>query len=215
MLEDVPRPRLHDLEGTLDAVERLVRSGGVDAVTVRAVAEEAGVSNGSIYHAFGSRAVLVATTWLRAAREFLTLLHEVVDADTGADPSGVVVEAALAPAYLAERRPGASAVLTAISRDEVLALQLPTALEADIASQQKELVGQMVRLAERVWGRRDGAAVDLVEACVVALPAALLLRGDRTGDPLARARVAAAVRALVELGPPARRGRTRTKEKKR
>lgn len=48
----------------LDATVTLLAAGGLNAVTVAAVAREAGTSNGSLYHRFGDRAGL-----LRAAQE--------------------------------------------------------------------------------------------------------------------------------------------------
>ena len=50
---------MHDRDAMLDAAEELAVQGGVKAVTIRAVSEKAGISNGAIYHAFGSRGGLV------------------------------------------------------------------------------------------------------------------------------------------------------------
>lgn len=46
-------------ERMLDAAEALLEIGGLGAVTVAAVAERAGTSNGSLYHRFGDRAGLL------------------------------------------------------------------------------------------------------------------------------------------------------------
>ena len=48
----------------LEATLELLEAGGLQAVTVAAVAQQAGASNGSLYHRFGDRAGL-----LRAAQE--------------------------------------------------------------------------------------------------------------------------------------------------
>ncbi|WP_156519289.1 helix-turn-helix domain-containing protein, partial [Rhodococcus sp. EPR-134] len=75
----MPRPRVHDLDTLLDAAEKLAATAGPSAVTVRAVSDATGVSNGAIYHAFGSRSGLVGSAWLRAARRFLALQQSRVD----------------------------------------------------------------------------------------------------------------------------------------
>ena len=54
----VPRPRVYDLDTVLDAVEALVAAQGPAAVTVRAVASAAGVSNGALYHNFSSLSLI-------------------------------------------------------------------------------------------------------------------------------------------------------------
>src|SRR5690242_19817308 len=48
----------------VEATLELLEAGGLQAVTVAAVAQQAGASNGSLYHRFGDRAGL-----LRAAQE--------------------------------------------------------------------------------------------------------------------------------------------------
>nr|WP_307695101.1 TetR family transcriptional regulator [Nocardia beijingensis] len=63
----MPRPRIHDPGTVLDAAESLAVRCGPAAVTTHAVAAATGVSNGAIYHTFGSRAELLGRTWLRAA----------------------------------------------------------------------------------------------------------------------------------------------------
>src|SRR3977135_4036826 len=92
----MPRPQVYDRDAMLDAAEELAVEGGVKAVTLRAVSERAGISNGAIYHAFGSRGGLVGRAWVRAARRFLALQRQTVDAED--DPTRAVIAAAAAPA---------------------------------------------------------------------------------------------------------------------
>src|SRR5450755_3701002 len=105
----MPRPRTYDPDIVLDAAESLAVRAGPAAVTIRAVEAAAGVSNGAIYHTFGSRAGLVGRTWLRAARRFLAVQTELVDAtldgDSGGDAVAAVVAAANAPAAFARKFP--------------------------------------------------------------------------------------------------------------
>ncbi len=63
----MPRPRVHDLDRLLDTAEHLAAEDG--AVSVRSLAAAAGVSNGAIYHAFGSINALLGRVWLRADRD--------------------------------------------------------------------------------------------------------------------------------------------------
>ncbi|MBF6210117.1 TetR family transcriptional regulator [Nocardia puris] len=205
----MPRPRFHDPEVVLDAAEALAAGGGPGAVTVRAVAAATGASNGALYHTFGSRAGLLGRTWLRAAHRFLAVQTELVDAsekDSGVEHSGIaaVVAAAEAPSVFAERYPGSSRLLLTLSRDRLLGEDLPGDLATDVAAAERALVALLVRLARRLWGRGDRRAVDVLTLCVVDLPTAILLDRDRLADPDARARLRAAVRAVLAEGPPPR-----------
>lgn len=75
----MPRPRIHSVEDLLDATERIAVQDGPAAVTVRAVSQATGISNGAIYHAFGSRGGMVGHAWLRAAQRFLDMQRDAVD----------------------------------------------------------------------------------------------------------------------------------------
>ena len=50
----------------LEATRELLETGGLQAVTVAAVADRAGTSNGSLYHRFGDRAGLLQAAQDRA-----------------------------------------------------------------------------------------------------------------------------------------------------
>jgi AcrR family transcriptional regulator len=70
----VGRPREHD-EATraalLEATERLVAGGGAAALSVRAVAEEAGTTTRAVYSLFGSKDGLLVDAIAHRAFEFL------------------------------------------------------------------------------------------------------------------------------------------------
>ncbi|MFI8974732.1 TetR family transcriptional regulator [Nocardia asteroides] len=201
----MPRPRIHDPETVLDAAENLAARSGPAAVTVRAVAAATGVSNGALYHSFGSRQEVLARTWLRAARRFLALQAvDVERAITAADPAAritAVVDAAETPARLADTHPNSARVLLLVDRAELLTGELSAELDREIADTEKALLSVLIRLARALWGRADRRAVATVTTCLVDLPTALLLRRDRLTDPLARKHLRAAVRAVLELGP--------------
>lgn len=204
----MPRPRIHDLDRVLDAAEQLAVDSGAAAVTIRALSAATSISNGAIYHAFGSRAGLLGRVWLRDAQRFLRLQRTMVDHALTADGStGQAVEAVVAaadtPAEFLDRHPGAGRFLLTVSRRELLGSgETPQELAEEMRGLDRTLTELFTELARGVFGRADREAVAVVRDCVVELPAALLLRGRRTPDPFVRARLAAAVRAVLELPLP-------------
>ena len=208
----MPRPRLYDRDLVLDAAESLAVQTGPAGVTTRAVASAAGVSNGAIYHSFRSRGDLVAHTWLRAARGFLSVQGELVDAaltDPAADPVDAVVAAADAPAVYYGLHPQSARLLVRVSRSQLLGDAVSDEVAAELAALDAELVALLVRLARKLWNRRDAAAVDAVTLCVVDLPTAFLLSRHRIDSEWARLRLGSAVRATLADGPPPRPSKTK------
>lgn len=218
----MPRPRTHDPDTVLDAAESLAVRSGPAAVTIRAVAAATGVSNGAIYHTFGSRAELLGRSWLRAARRYLAMQMDLVEAHLGAaaviaasssngrgatdspEVVAAVVAAAETPVEFARQFPDSSKLLLTVSRDELLGDELPDQVAAELAGTDDALVGLIIRLSCALWGRGDGAAVDVITTCVVDLPTAILLRRNRIAEPIARQHLRAAVRAVLDVGPPDR-----------
>ncbi len=205
----MPRPRIHDLDAVLDAAEHLAARSGPAAVTIRAVAAATGVSNGAIYHSFGSRAELLARAWLRAAHRFLELQTIHIDAALPAAPQpgspacvDAVVAAARTPAVFARAHPDSSALLLTVSREQLLGDDLPDALAAELTGTDQALVRLMIRLAQAMWDRRDGPAVAVITTCLVDLPTAILLRRNQIRSPHAQRQLEAAVRAVLDVGPP-------------
>jgi AcrR family transcriptional regulator len=194
----MPRPQLHDRDAMLDAAEALAVRGGPKAVTVRAVSELSGISNGAIYHAFGSMGGLVGRAWARAARRFLALQRDLVDA--AADPISAVVAAADAPAVFSEQFP-VSALLVLGTRREELVGEAPADVQADLKALDDDLRDLLIRLSIAVFDRKDGAAVAVIEDCVVGLPTGLMLRRPMPPTADARRRLAAAVEAILAVGP--------------
>ncbi|HXS85361.1 MAG TPA: TetR/AcrR family transcriptional regulator [Mycobacterium sp.] len=199
----MPRPRVYEPDRVLDAVESLTVASGPAAVTIRAVSSAVGVSNGALYHTFESRSGLMGRAWIRAARRFFTLQHASVDqALADGDPRAAVVVAAEAPAVFAEQHPKSSAVLWAVSREELLNSDLPDDVAAELHELQRLLIGLMIRLADALWGRKDARAVDSITTCIVDLPTAIVLSRDRLANPTAREHLRASVRAVLDVGPP-------------
>jgi AcrR family transcriptional regulator len=201
----MPRPRVHAPDAVLDAVEELLVERGRAQLTIRALAERSGASNGSIYHAFGSLETVVAAAWLRRARQFLTLQATAVEqALADGDGRRAVQAAADAPARLADDDLRAAQLLVALQRDDLLTDAVAASVAEDLRALDATLAATLRRLAGAVWERGDAAAVDAVTVCVVRLPAALLFGEIRRGlvRPHTRAQLAAAVGAVLECGPP-------------
>lgn len=191
----MPRPRVHDPDKVLDAVENLVVSAGPSAATVRAITDAVGASNGALYHTFGSRKGLLSRTWLRAGRRFLDLQRQLVAAaQPGLD---AIVAAAQAPAVFAERHPGSAHLTFRVDRKELIATG-----DEHLRELETQLIDFMIELSTAAWDRRDRAAVDTVTVCIVDLPTAILLHRNRITSPTAREQLDAAVRAVLAVGPP-------------
>ncbi len=202
---------MHDLDRLLDVAEGLVARDGLEGFTVRGLSAAAGVSNGAIYHAFGSVPALLGRTWLRAGNDFLELQTALVEpALAAADAVGAVAAAADAPAAFALRRPAGARMLMSIRSDRLLGPQLPQEVAEALLGLERRLVALLVRLALAVWGRSDAAAVGVITSCVVDLPTALYGR-ELTGPTLEpveipadlRRRLEAAVRAVLTVPLPA------------
>jgi AcrR family transcriptional regulator len=198
----VPRPRVYEPDRVLDAVESLAVASGPAAVTIRAVSAAVGVSNGALYHTFESRSGLMGRAWIRAARRFFTMQHDLVDqALADGDPQAAVVAAADAPAVFGDRYPDSSKLLWLVSREELLDSDLPDDVAAELHDLHRSLIDLMIRLADKLWDRRDARAVDTITTCIVDLPTSIVLRRDRLANPTAREHVRASVRAVLDVGP--------------
>lgn len=206
----MPRPRVHDLDRVLDVAEELAVTAGPAAVTIRALSEATAMSNGALYHAFGTRAGLLGRAWVRAAERFLQLQRDAVEHALDGAPVAVdeataveaVVAAALCPAMFHDQNPTSAQFLLTVPRDELLrAGDVPEGVTTELHQLDRALVTIFIRLSRSLWDRKDKQAVALIRDCVVHLPTALLLREKRTADPAARERLAAAVRAVLTIPP--------------
>jgi AcrR family transcriptional regulator len=202
----MPRPRVYEPDRVLDAVESLAVASGPAGVTIRAISAATGVSNGALYHTFGSRSGLMGRAWLRAGRRFLTVQNTLVDqalSETGPRAAVAAVAAAAdAPVVFAEQYPDSSKLLLTVRREELLNSDLPDEIAMELRDLDRLLVDLMIRLAVNVWDRKDARAVDTITTCIVDLPTAILLRRDRLGNATAREHLRAAVRAVLDIGPP-------------
>jgi AcrR family transcriptional regulator len=170
---------VHAPDAVLDAAEDLLVARGRASLTIRALAERAGASNGSIYHSFGSLETVAGSAWLRRAEQFLALQRTAVEDELiRGNARGAVQAAADSPARLADHDLRAARLLVVLNRDDVLT----DAVAPPVADRLR--------------------ALDVVTTCVVRLPAALLFPGIRAGRvrPQTRIRLAAAVGAVLHCG---------------
>ena len=192
----------------MDAAELLAVTSGPNAVTIRAISATTGVSNGALYHGFGSRAGLLGRVWLRAAERFLLVQREAVERALSGSPSGeaaadAVVAAADAPAIFLEQHPTCGRFLLTVRREELIgSSDIPPDVATGLRTLDTLLGDLFAQLARRLWDRDDRDAIGVMRDCIVELPSALLLRGHQRTDHLARQRLSAAVRAVLHVGPP-------------
>ena len=89
------RPKQHDdatRDALLAAAERLVEQGGTGALSVRAVADDIGVSTRAVYSTFGSKEALVEAL---AKRSFEMLRDAIAELPETTDPASDLVHTAL------------------------------------------------------------------------------------------------------------------------
>ncbi|MEU0313843.1 helix-turn-helix domain-containing protein [Nocardioides sp. NPDC006273] len=198
------RPRQHDLDDLLGHARRLWIERGADGLTIRALSSVSGASNGAVYHAFGSRAGLLARVWAQEAGRFLAFQRDRVrEAVLDGDATSALVAAALAPATYATDNADGARLLLAVTADDLLAADPGEPARTQLIDLQKELGTLLVDLASALWDRRDRAAVEVVRHCVVTLPGALLLQADDIADPLAAHSLEHAVHGIAAVAPPA------------
>jgi AcrR family transcriptional regulator len=196
---------LQEHDYVLDSTEDLVAQDGIEAVTIRALTKATGVSNGAIYRTFESRGGLLGRVWIRAERRFLDQLTSLVEearAQPGSEPLDAVYAAAETSLLYPDLYPGSSACLMTVRRDDVVSQPMPADIAEHLRALERELAAVMAQLAEGLWGRSDQSAVNLIATCIIDLPKWIGPRGERYSLPIVRDYLRAAVRSVLEVGPP-------------
>jgi len=196
------RPRQHDPEALLDHARSLWVERGTSGLTIRALSARAGVGNGALYNAFGSRDNLMARVWAREARAFLAYQRALVGGID--DPQEAVIAAALSLATYAEGNEEASRLLLAVEAKDLINGELGEVERAELEHGRTVLGDLIIELAEKLWSRTDREAVLLIKFCLVELPGKLLLSRRRIDDPIAQHAVREAVRGITSAPPPDR-----------
>lgn len=197
------RPQEIDFDQVLEHAQAIWMADGMSAVTTRALSARSGVSNGAIYHHFGSRNHLLAQVWAREAAAFRTFQREQIrQAREGGTPQDAVVAAALVTGGYADVKPQAVRVLLASRPDVIPDDGLPDPVKDQLRDHRSDAAQLITELALEVWDRDDEVARTLMRYCVVDIPARLFMASRRPNDPLARFAIEHAVRGLLAAGPP-------------
>ncbi|MDT5136263.1 MAG: hypothetical protein QOD58_525 [Mycobacterium sp.] len=201
----MPSPTLQEHDYVLDSTENLVAQDGIDAVTIRALTKATGVSNGAIYRTFESRGGLLGRVWIRAEQRFLGQLTSFVEEATarpGSEPLDAVYAAAETSLLYPELYPGSAACLMTVHRHDVVSQPMPREIAEQLQALELQLTDVMAQLAEALWQRSDAGAVDLIATCILDLPKWIARRGERYSLSMRRDYLRAAVRSVLEVGPP-------------
>lgn len=157
------RPARHDAEALLDAGVRLFVDGGARAVTMAAVAREAGAPSGSVYHRFPDRSALLHALWRRAVQSF----DEPYRDQLGDDPTPQrAVEMAVWVVEWCRENQASAIVLhagkTAFSPEQWSAADT-AATEAYEASRDRAVVARVKQVAKAAGRRPDEVAFAMLE----------------------------------------------------
>lgn len=197
------RPQQVDVDALLDHARALWVADGMAAVTIRALSERSGVSNGSIYHHFSSRNHLLAEVWAKEASRFRAYQREQIEAArAGGTAEDAAVAAALTTGGYADVEGAAVRVLMASRPDVLTPDGLPDQLAKELRRHRASAAALIADLAEEVWGRSDETARRLMRHCVVDIPARIFMSSKVPNDPIARYAIEHAVRGVLAAGPP-------------
>lgn len=198
------RPRVMDVDTLLDHARALWVADGVGGVTTRALSARARVSNGAIYHRFGSRDHLLAAVWAREAAAFRAFQHAQFREARGAGSAAdAIIASALTTGAYAQLPGAAPQVLLATQGESFGGSGVPDEVRAQLREHRAELAPLLAALADDLWERHDEVACRVIRICLVDIPARIFLSSRTPNDPLARYAIEHAVRGLLTAGPPA------------
>lgn len=199
----VGRPQEVDIDALVGHARDLWMAQGMKAVTIRALSQRSGVSNGAIYHHFSSRNHLLASIWAQEAARFRDYQRAEIDrAREDGTAEDAVVAAALATGGYAVVEGAAVRVLVASRPDLLNPEGVPDQLVAELNQHRESAAALIKELAKDVWGRTDQTSLTLIRYCMVDIPARLFMSAPRPNDPLARYAIEHAIRGVLAAGPP-------------
>lgn len=194
------RPARFDSGVLVAAATALAARAGPGAVTMAAVAREAGAPSGSVYHRFPGRPALLAAVRLDALADFQEGVHEALAAE---DPLEAAVGAARHVLSWSRGSPDRARVLL-YSDADFEAPRWPAAERVRRDRGNARLGAALAGAAERLRAPGEGAgpALERVRTAVADLPLALVRRYLADGGTVpARAEEAAADAAYRLLVP--------------
>jgi AcrR family transcriptional regulator len=144
-----------------------------------ALAEAAGVPNGSVYHRFAGRSALLAEVWLRALESFQSGF---LDAVSAADPYDAAAAAARHVVAWSAANPELTAVLLYSAADFGSA-GWPEDATARLAAGNRRTL-RAVRTLARALGSTSPADQERVTVAVIDIPYGIVRRHLRGGSPI-------------------------------
>lgn len=197
----MPRPPKHDEQSILAAAAQLVADGGPGAATVHAISHAVGAPNGSIYHRFASRDILLGQLWLMKAAYFQSRWAQALEQ---ADARDAGLAAALSlPQAVRDDLVGARIMLLHRREDFLVGGWTPamTAEAERLGAQQADGLRTMSR---RLFGSTSAAARQATTFATLDLPFAAVrrhvVRGEKPPATL-DALIARAYAAVVDAPP--------------
>jgi AcrR family transcriptional regulator len=146
------RPRKYDDEHIFRAALRVLKQGGVGALSVTQVCDEAGVPSGVVYHRFPSKGALLAGLWLDTVERFQAEIIPTM-------ASATMVEAALFVVRWAREHRAEASLLMVHHREDFLtgpsaqqrrrARRIRAELDAALAAAAKRLLPDASDALER------------------------------------------------------------------
>ena len=177
-------------QGVLDAALRVFHTRGVHGATIRAIAEEAGITEAAIYRHFSSKSHLLTTLFLRCADRLYTYLFAAQEGIT--DPTERL--AALAQAFFdfAFAYPEEYSFIAAVHHHQLKVEQIPP------ERLPKRLFTEAIR--ELLGPQADAEQVELIAGAVIGAVMGVVLMaeiGAVSDMQRARQTVAQAARCLA------------------
>jgi len=174
------RPPQYDESVLLDAAVRLAAAAGPAAVTMAAVARESGAPNGSVYHRFPQRVVLLAELWLRTVGRFQEGYLTALDSAPG--PHRGAAAAARHVVSWSRAHPQEASLLLH-GPDEFGRDEWPEEHTRRAQHGNSRVFGAVAHLAERL-GATTAVEAERISLAVIDLPLAIVRRHLRAGRPL-------------------------------
>jgi AcrR family transcriptional regulator len=163
----------------LDAALCLVADGGPAAVTIDAIAAALGGNVGSIYHRFPSKSAILATLWLRCARNGR---QGFLKAARLPDVDEAVLSCITHYPRWARKSLGEARLMAAFGREQLVGAW-PEHLEAELAGVNQELDDALDQLTARRFGQPTRAQRNAITTALLDLPAGAIRRHLLAGRP--------------------------------
>lgn len=172
------RPTKYSPDVLLDAAGDILQRDGPAAVTVAAVSAATGAPNGSLYHRFGSRDMLVAQLWIRTVSRFQ---EGYLQALAGDDLDRAALDAAAHVVTWTRSHPQEAALLI-LHRRSQLAATWPDRLATELATLDQAVGDALCAHTRRRYG--DDHQLGRVMFALVDVPYAACRRSLAAGQPI-------------------------------